>query len=54
MEVIKKKPLRLKEGDMFTIPIDELTKGYGQIVKIPHKSSLFICIFEGRWDIKSG
>jgi hypothetical protein len=51
MEVIKKKPLRLKEGDVFTIPIDELTKGYGQIVKIPHKSSLFICVFEGRWDI---
>ncbi|WP_169472389.1 Imm26 family immunity protein [Pedobacter hiemivivus] len=48
---VKRKPLRLKEGDVFTVPIDETTKGYGQIVKIPNKSKLLICVFEGRWDI---
>ena len=50
MEAIKKKRLRLKEGDVFTIPIDEQTRGYGQIVKIPDKHSFIIAIFEGRWD----
>ena len=33
----KKKRLKLKEGDVFTIPIDDNTQGYGQIVNIPDK-----------------
>ena len=50
MEAIKKKRLKLKEGDIFTIPIDEQTQGYGQITKIPDKHSLIIAVFEGRSD----
>ncbi|WP_323519620.1 Imm26 family immunity protein [Mucilaginibacter sp. 10I4] len=50
MEAIKKKRLKIKEGDIFTIPIDEQTQGYGQIVKIPNKHSFIMAVFEGRWD----
>lgn len=50
MDAIKKKRLRLKEGDVFTIPIDEVTHGYGQIVKMPDKYSFIMAVFEGRWD----
>ena len=48
MDAAKKKRLRLKEGDIFTIPIDENTQGHGQIVKIPDKHSFIMVVFEGR------
>jgi hypothetical protein len=49
MEATKKKRLKLKEGDIFTIPIDDHTHGYGQIVKIPDRYSFIMIVFEGRW-----
>jgi len=49
-EATKKKRLRIKEGDIFTIPIDDQTQGYGQIVKIPDKYSFIMAVFEGRWN----
>lgn len=45
----KGKRLKFKEGDIFSIPIDDETTGYGQIVKIPNKSQLFIAVFSARW-----
>ena len=49
MDKPKKKRLKLKEGDVFTIPIDGNTQGYGQIVKIPDKYSFIMVVFEGKW-----
>src|SRR5271170_5592827 len=49
--VVKKRP-KIKEGDVFSIPIDETTQGYGQIVKIPRKNVFIMIVFEGRWLIE--
>lgn len=49
---IKKKRISIKEGDVFTIPIDAETQGYGQIVKIPSKYDFIMIVFEGKWPLK--
>lgn len=47
MVVTKKK--HINEGDLFTIPIDDNTQGYGQIVEVPRKDALLVVVFQGRW-----
>ena len=36
---------KAKIGDIFQIPIDAARVGYGQVVLLPEKNVLFICIF---------
>lgn len=38
--------MKLKGGDVFTIPISEDQTGFGQIVKIPNKSNFIIVVFK--------
>jgi hypothetical protein len=38
--------MKLKVGDIFTIPIDENRNGIGQILSIPNKDSFIIIIFD--------
>lgn len=37
--------MKLKVGDVFTIPISDEKTGFGQIVKIPNKSNFIIVVF---------
>ena len=52
MTTIKTKRISIKEGDIFTIPIDEHTQGYGQIVKMPNKYEFIMIVFEGKWPVE--
>lgn len=38
--------MKLKEGDVFTMPISELEIGFGQIVKIPNKETFIIVVYK--------
>jgi hypothetical protein len=38
--------MKLKVGDVFTIPISEEETGFGQIIKIPNKSNFIIVVFK--------
>jgi hypothetical protein len=38
--------MKLKEGDVFTIPVSESLTGFGQIVKDPKKDDLIIIVFK--------
>lgn len=46
------KRIEIKEGDIFTIPIDEQTQGYGQIVKIPSRYDFIMVVFDGKWHVQ--
>lgn len=43
--------MRLKEGDVFTIPINETSLGFGQIVCVPNNNNFMIIVFKGQYDI---
>src|SRR5258708_92779 len=38
--------MKLKVGDIFTIPISDDKTGFGQIIKIPNKSNFIIIVFK--------
>lgn len=38
--------MKLKEGDVFTIPVNEDLTGFGQIVKIPSKNNFVMAVFK--------
>jgi hypothetical protein len=38
--------MKLKVGDVFTIPISDDKTGFGQIIKIPNKSNFIIIVFK--------
>jgi len=38
--------LKLKVGDIFTIPVNDEKTGFGQIINIPNKNNFIIAIFE--------
>jgi hypothetical protein len=38
--------MKLKEGDVFTIPLNEEETGFGQVVAFPDKSSFIIAVFD--------
>lgn len=38
--------MKLKVGDIFTIPVSEEKTGFGQIVNIPNKNNFIIVVFE--------
>jgi len=38
--------MKIKEGDVFTIPVDENRVGFGQIIKIPNKNNFIIVVFQ--------
>jgi len=42
--------MRLKVGDVFTIPIDENRLGLGQIINKPNKDSLIIVVYDFSFD----
>lgn len=50
--LLKKKisGMKLKEGDIFKIPIDDVAFGVGQIVCIPNKQSLSIVVYGEKFD----
>jgi len=37
--------MKLKVGDIFTIPVNDEKTGFGQIIKIPNKSNFVIVVF---------
>lgn len=43
------KTMNLNEGDIFTLPIDSESVGFGQVVCIPNKNNFIVAIF----DVKS-
>ncbi|ANH81957.1 hypothetical protein A8C56_14150 [Niabella ginsenosidivorans] len=38
--------MKLRIGDIFTIPVSEEKTGFGQIVKIPNKNNFIIIVYE--------
>lgn len=42
--------MKLKEGDIFTIPINEKSIGFGQIICIPNNNNFLIIVFKIKWD----
>jgi len=38
--------MKLRIGDIFTIPVTEEGTGFGQIVNIPNRNNFIICVFE--------
>ncbi|HEY8934532.1 MAG TPA: Imm26 family immunity protein [Cyclobacteriaceae bacterium] len=38
--------MKLKVGDVFTIPVSDEETGFGQIINIPNKSNFIIVVFE--------
>lgn len=38
--------MKLKVGDIFTIPVSEEETGFGQVINIPNKSNFIIVVFE--------
>ena len=38
--------MKLKAGDLFTIPINEEKYGFGQIVALPNKHNFIIIVFD--------
>tara|TARA_R110002072_G_scaffold100824_2_gene222163 strand:- start:260 stop:775 length:516 start_codon:yes stop_codon:yes gene_type:complete len=38
--------MKIKQGDIFTIPIDDERLGYGQIIEIPDSHSFMIAVFD--------
>ncbi|WP_143961168.1 Imm26 family immunity protein [Litoribacter populi] len=42
--------MKLKTGDIFTIPIDDARIGLGQIVNIPNKNNFIIIVFKNSYD----
>lgn len=38
--------MKLKVGDIFTIPVSEEKTGFGQIVNIPNRNNFIIIVFE--------
>lgn len=38
--------MKLRPGDIFTIPVDEEKTGFGQIINIPNKNNFLIVVFE--------
>ena len=42
--------MKLKEGDVFSIKVNENKNGYGQIVKVPNRNNFIIVVFEYLWD----
>jgi hypothetical protein len=44
--------MRLKAGDIFTIPVSEQETGYGQIINIPDKSTFIIVVFQKIYKIE--
>lgn len=38
--------MKLKAGDIFTIPVTEDETGFGQIINIPNKNNFIIVVFE--------
>ena len=43
--------MKLKEGDIFTVPIDKERIGFGQIVHISNKNNFIIVVFKSVWPI---
>ena len=42
--------MKLKAGDIFTIPINGDKSGFGQIVEVPNKNNFIIIVFEEVYD----
>jgi Immunity protein 26 len=38
--------MKLRVGDVFTIPIDNIRVGFGQLISMPNKDSLIIAVFD--------
>ncbi|MBL1279820.1 MAG: hypothetical protein COA33_006095 [Fluviicola sp.] len=45
--------MKLKEGDIFTIPINNQFIGLGQIIYMPNKKNYMIIVFKERYEVSS-